>query len=550
MTEKKNDELPEMIRELDDKVALERRTLRMLIDKELDKKEHLIALSSRMGSTDSYIASVPLEWIASKVRYAKQLPIFKEHISDKDGRISINSHTIHHLQQREPDHSRQLPMAMYLAIRKYHKFGPLIIVAYQDWVDPKVNWNNSEKWGQDGRALESSLSIQSLDTNLKIVNLDTARTQYFALDGQHRLMAIQGLVEILKGRLEAKNKEGKSIPSKAVTEEDLDNYYQEYGERFGLNRYGYQTLLDEYMGVEIIPAVQDGETFIEATSRLRNIFVDINENAKRLEKGELTLLDENDGFRIVSRLLLTEHPLFISPEKPRVNTKSSNLTRNSDDYTTLNTIVVISKEYLKVDSRFESWDSPILDNSKIGYLRPEEQDIDAARERLRMYFDAIMKIPSHEKMIQGTNIRDLRSPEGEDNILFWPIAQMALATAIADLESEKHSSLDYLIKLLSKHEMLGNLKLTAKTSPWFGVLCDPIDTNLRRNKHYQDLCSELFIYLLGGGIQDDSRREDLRESYFNARKVGVEEGEQQKAYDGQTGTLQKFDNFRLPNPWQ
>ena len=68
--------------------------------------------------------------------------------------------------------------------------------------------------------------------------------------------------------------------------------------------------MDEVMGIEIIPAVQSRETFRESVSRLRNVFVDVNENAKRLEKGELTLLDENDAFRIVARTVMTKHPLF------------------------------------------------------------------------------------------------------------------------------------------------------------------------------------------------------------------------------------------------
>ena len=551
MTDRSNDDLTKIIMDLDDAKAREYRVLRQLLDKQLEKKEHLVALSSRMGSTDSYIASVPLEWVNNKVRFAKQLPIFKEHISEKDGNISINSSTIQHLQQREPDHSRQLPMAIYLAIRKYHKFGPLTIVAYQDWVDPDVNPENSEKWGRDGRALESSLTIQSLDRNLKIINLDTMRTNYYALDGQHRLLAIQGLMQLLKtGRLEAKTKDGKSLPNKAITEDDLDSYYQKNAERLGLNRYGYQTLLDEYMGVEIIPAVQVGETYEEATSRLRNIFVDINENAKRLEKGELTLLDENNGFRIVSRILITEHPLFKFSEGVRVNIKSPNVTKNSDHYTTLQTVVEISREYLEVDSKFESWKSPILGDSRFGYLRPEEEDIAEALRKLKTYFDALMELPSHEKMIRGTSVKDLRSSEKEDNILFWPIAQQALANAISYLESEKRTPLKNLIQLLSKYEKLGNLRLTAQDAPWFGVLCDPVNKNLRKTTHYQNLCSRLFVYLLGGGVEEDEKYYQLRLDFFDARKVSVEEGEAPKAYDGQSGTLHKFDDFKLPSPWQ
>ena len=544
MSGSNSEDLDEMVMDVGVMEDNYQRTLRKLLDWRIAKENHLLASPAKMGATESHLTAITLGWVAANVRYAKELPIFKKHLSDDNGQISINDTTLDHLQQREPDFRRQLPMAWYLATRKYHKFGPLIIVAYKNWVyEP-----NSDKWGPDKRALESSLSATSLDTKSTLIDLDIANTQYFALDGQHRLMAIKGLGQLLDGRLEAKKKDGTSIPSRAITIDDVERYYQDHGKSLGLGPFGYQGLLNEIMGIEIIPAVQFGESYDEATSRLRNIFVDINENAKRLEKGELALLDENDGFRIISRTILTKHPLFQSEKGLRVNTKSNNVTKTSDDYTTLNTIVAISREYLCYDAKFEEWKNPILGMPSLGYLRPEDEDIDDALERLTKYFSAIMFISSHQDMLQGISVGDLRSPEKRDNILFWPITQIALAKAAAKLEAEKRISLNDLVAVISEHEESGQLKMTSTEAPWFGILCDPIDRKIRRHTRFQDLCTRMFVYLLGGRLQYEER-EGLRLDSFNARRTGSGEGEAERAYDF-SGSLQKYEDFHLPNPWQ
>ena len=521
-----------------------RNTLRLLVDWLGDQKDHLTAVSTKMGSTSSYITSASLRWIAVNVFYAKDLPIFKEHIHE-DSQLSINAVTVNYIQQREPDHRRQLPIALYLATRKFHKFGPLIIVAYQDWVyDP-----SSDNWGPDQKALIPSLNIKSVDSKMYLVDLDIAKTRYFALDGQHRLMAIKGLELLLNGRLEAKKNDGTTMPNKSVTSVEIEQYYIDNQHRLGLNINNFQGLLDETMGIEIIPAVLQGETILEAISRLRNIFVDINENAKRLEKGELTLLDENDGFRIVARTIITTHPLFTS----RVNVKTSNVTKNSDDYTTLTTVVEICKEYLTSFEDFAKWSQPILEVKALGFLRPEDKEIDDALEKLRDYFDALTNIPSHKDMIQGTDLQELRSQDNRDNILFWPIAQVALAKAIAHLRTPDIGvplPLEKIVDKITRYENKNQLKLTDVRTPWFGVLCDPITKNLRKHKHNQELCTRMLTYLFGGGVQDE-RRDELRKDFFNARvATAAEDNIDPKAYDG-SGVLKTYDSdFHLPDPWQ
>ena len=523
--------------------ATRRRSLRSLLDWQGDRENHKIALPARMGTSKSYLISVSLGWIASNVYFARDLPVFKKHRRKGRKKISINDTTIANLQQREPDYRRQLPMALYLATREHHKFPPLFLVAYQNWAyDPR-----SDEWGPDGRAIHPSLNVKPLDSRSSLVDLDIATTHYFALDGQHRLMAIKGLKELLDdGRLNAKNKDGSPMSRKSISRDDVENRNSVSKAISGHGMDFLQDAMDEVMGVEILPAVQLNDTYEEAVSRLRNIFVDVNENAKRLEKGELTLLDENDGFRIVARTLMVKHPIFKKDKELRVDTQRDQLPETSESYTTLTTIVRIATEFVGGD--FERWKTPILGLKGVGMERPVDDEIEMALKSLAKYFTALGTMPSHRKMMSGTPVSTLRKKSGEDNILFRPIAQIALSHALAEIKSSKGTALHSLIAKLAKHEELGHLKLTNKKAPWFGILCDPLTEKIRRHKRYESICSQMFIHLLGNGLADPEEREELRKNFFEARQVSTGSAVE-KAYD-MSGKLVRYSKFSLPRPWR
>ena len=519
-----------------------RRVLRELLDWQQDRENHHIALPTKMGSSKSYLISVSLGWIASHVFFARDLPIFKKHRRAESREISINDMTVDNLQQREPDYRRQLPMAIYLAAREHHKFPPMFLVAYQSWVYNRA----SDNWGPDGRALTSSLNVKPLDSRSSLVDLDITTTNYFALDGQHRLMAIKGLKELLDGHLNAKNKDGSPISRKSMSRDDVEfhNLVSRVLPGHGIDT--LQNALSETMGVEILPAVLINDTYEEAVSRLRNIFVDVNENAKRLEKGELSLLDENDGFRIVARTLMVKHPLFKQSQELRVDTKRDHLTETSEAYTTLTTIVRIAEEYLLGD--FRHWKDPILGLKDAGLERPVDDEIEKGLKKLAEYFTALEILPSHARMMEGTSVSTLRKPDGEDNILFRPIAQVALSRAVAELVAENNADLDDLMGMLAEHESKGDLKLTSRKAPWFGILCEPLTNKIRRQKSYESTCSRMFVHVLGGGLADAQEQEALRWDFFMARQ-GSTDSDDQVAYDI-SGTLVGYDQFSLPRPWR
>ncbi len=374
-------------------------------------------------------------------------------------------------------------------------------------------------------------------------------------------MAIKGLKDLLdNGRLSPKRRDGSPISGKDVMREEIEGYYEKRS--LDLNR--LQSAMDELIGVEIIPAVQDRETFGEAVSRLRNVFVDVNENAKRLEKGELVLLEENDGFRIVARTVMIKHKLFKGPFglSLNVDTKRNQISEGSKSYTTLNALVSITEGYLGSKPEFKDWKDTVLGlkgSCGVGFLRPNDDEIERGLSVMTAYFDALAELPSHRSIIAhfGSETdfdKEDESPSGlrggtKQNILFRPIAQVALARAVAQLEIDQDVDLAKLVEILSQHETLGDLHLTRKEAPWFGILCDPIGEKVRRQKEYGDLCVEMLVYLLGGGfVENEERQERLRDDFFEARR-GMTESNEPMAWS-LSGHLKTKDEFRLPDPWR
>ena len=515
-----------------------RQALSMLLEQQRDKARHHLAFQTRMGVTTSYITSVSLDWIFQYVHFAGDLPIFKGRVDEKSKKVLIDENTVDEIQQRQPDWRRQLPMTFYLATRKNHKFPPLLVVGYQNWVFDK----NAEEWGIDSRAMRNSLTVTPMEPRGVYCDLDDTSTNFYALDGQHRLMAILGLKELLtKGQLFALDSNGRPKRKPIVTRDDVIQYiHKESSEDEGEIHSRLETLMFERIGIEIIPAVTTGESYREALFRLRRIFVDVNENAKKLTRGEIAQLDESNGFRVTARRLMVSHLLL----KGRVDQKATQLSESSENYTTLQSLVEITKNYLKPRAEFAKWDTPMFGDRSLGYMRPDETELGIGASALDSYFEALMTLPSHIRFGQGKKAQEIRDEDGEDNILFRPMVQSALAEAVAILERDEAMPLESIMRELARQEDLDQLKLRDPSAPWFGVLCDPVDKRMRRQGRYRDLCVRLFCYLLGGGIADDEERARLRGDFAGARRVGDDESVNME------GERVSVDDVLLPNPWR
>lgn len=504
-----------------------RQALLILLDKERERRDHLFAVDARMGTTRSFVTTATLEWVARRVRFATEMPMFKEYRDDA-GKVRLDRETAAIIQQREPDWRRQFSMTLYLAKRRRHKFPPLLLVVTQRWVDEP----GADDWDGTGRALRDSVNVNSLDSLGRFVDLHLADEDLlFAIDGQHRLMALQGLADLLStGRLAARGKDGETRTLTITIDEIVENSKER------ISRTDLQQLLAERIGIEIIPAVLKGETRHDALRRLRSIFVHVNRTAVPLTKGELALLDEDDGFAVVARLVVVEHGLL----KNRVQLKKGQLLPSAAELTTLETVVAIARSYLGQFGEYASWKP---DTKTEMAMRPEEESLDSGYRRLAEYFSAMEGIPSYKRVMQGGSAKALREDEG--NILFRPMVQIALAEALGTLVAEKQRKLSTLIEMLSAKENEGLLSCNEPSSPWFGVVNEPLSKNMRRTEAARNLCCRLLIHVLGGGTNNEKVYEELKSDFANSRLMDVEKN---YAVDlkGQQVPLEKVEP---PSPW-
>ena len=541
------EEIDELL-DLEEMHKRERRMLARLLDDRQQAAGHHLVFQVNMGEVQSYLTSVTLSWVAERVGFADDYPGFKrDELEGSDG-PSTSSDYLEQKQQRNPDWTRQRDMAAYLASRRHHKFPALLLVGYQGWVYDET----SEKWGEDGRAMSDSLTLKTLDSTGMCWELDDANTQFYALDGQHRLMAILGLRDLIQsGQLPARDKLGKVKSAGGLSRDDI---IQQTGEDKIEAHERLQRLMDERIGIEIIPAMRRDESYDEGLRRLRQMFVDVNEHAKRLNRAELTKLDESKGYRVVARRLVADHPLLSSgtsadgEDRPKVEFDKTQLSELADRYTTLDALAETVGAYLKENAtlseheKYVSWDKLI---AKGVYIRPEDSVLEQGAKDMTEYLDLLEMIPSHRAFIQGKPAGEIRSSvSGDDNILFRPLVQVALAEAIGMLAARGVSPKN-AIKSIAEKEGEGQLKLTDRKGPWFGVLCDA-NGKMRRYKKNRDLCCRLFVFLLGGGAEDDFDREHLRKDFAEQRLIDPEQG---TAIDLE-GKAVKADDVQLPNPWR
>ncbi len=461
---------------------------------------------TQMGGTQAYVGSVTLEWFASQVNFASYLPLLRHKYNSQTDNIEIDADSIDEIQQRPLDWSRQSALVQYLASRKHHKFPPVLVVINQPWVDDP----SAAEWDKDGKAIKSAAEFSSLDNEGKfgLLNVDTENVKIYALDGQHRLMGVQGLIELLKnGKLQRYKKD--KTPYEALM--TVDNLV----EQFNLSPAYLQSLPQEKIGIEFISAVAAGETREEARRRVRSIFVHVNLMAVPLTKGQLTQLDEDDGFSIVARNIAVNHPLLEQQEnrKPRVNWNSATVASKSTVLTTLQALKEMSERYL--GQKFLYWKK----EKGLISMRPEDDELEQGIAEFNKLFDYLASLSSY-RVLENEQTPALRrfsfeKESGEGNMLFRPVGQVALVQALGILVFKKGLSLEKIFKKLRKFDKQGGFSnIELPNSIWYGILYDP--TRKRILVAGKDLAAKLMIYLLGG-TQDLMEQAELRRCLAKAR---------------------------------
>lgn len=536
-------DLDSLLGDIDEQFRKRRRALRELLDDELNRSDRLFVHRTRMGGTESYVASVTLSWLGEHLQFAHNLPLFREKVDLETGTLKVDSETIDMLNQRPVDYSRQYPMAQYLIARPHHKFPPILAALNKAWVDDP----GADEWisgtGGTRRAGQSAAEFEPITTDgeLGVLKVDPGTTLY-ALDGQHRLLAILGVLEFIRdGRLEERRLNNTTTGT-VLTKEIIQEWYPEVTDSY------LQALKSETIGIEILPTVMQGENRDEALHRVRRIFVHVNRMAVPLDKGMMTALDEDNGFRIIGKRITKEHGMFnIAGDGGHtvnlVEIERPNLTAASEMLTTLETLSNAAREYLEHDPRFEDW---VPKNSALVPRRPEEEEIEDGLGEVAAFFDHFSELPTMQRIRQGHSrkaLREFNVEDGEKHLLVRPIAQQEIAAAVGYCHFNKNMELDVIFRKLRRMDESGRFSgIDSVTSYWWGLQVRP-GTRPAIRKQFRSGTRDLMIYLLGGFHDEQNKIDDLRRRLMDERTTPPPE---EKIYDF-TGNPTTSDGFALPS---
>jgi DGQHR domain-containing protein len=466
----------------------------------------ILVQRTNMGGSEAYIGSVTLQWLADRVKYASEMSLLSEQHQPKDNNIAIDSESIEVIQQRPLDWSRQAALVQYLAGRTTHKFPPVLVTIDRDWVD---NIHAGE-WGRGGKATDSAAMFMPIDGNNSFGLLDVGESvRIYALDGQHRLMGVQGLMELLRaGELPRYNKYRELVGNKITLAE------------LGTSEEYLQSLPQETIGIEFISAVVKGETQLEARRRIRSIFVHVNLMAIALSKGQLAQLDENDGFAIVARNIAVNHPLLKDTpgRKPRVNWDSATVATKTTVLTTLQALQDMAAKYLQY--QFPHWNPKA--HKGLVPLRPAQAELASGIAAFSQLFDRLSQFTSYGRL-KGEDTPKLRRfsfeiEGGEGHILFRPVGQVAFAQGVGMAVFKKQMAQTDVFRKLDRYDADGGFSnINLPQSLWYGILYDPNKKRILVSG--RDLAAKLIVYLLGG-VDNDFDRAELRRYVAEARTVG------------------------------
>ena len=378
------------------------------------------ALRAHMGTWVYYVVKLTMRDLAEHVKLASD--IYKDHALDQ----AI---------QRELNESRAKEEIVRYLHRPHRFFSSLVIAALDGspkWYPIEIANDPQFAIFQDDERLNSTFGMLVFDGTQK----------YYALDGQHRLMAI-------KTMLDPSSKLPAPIPA-----------------RFA----------DEEVSVILVhrPKDEKHETFM---LKYRRLFGNLNRHAKPTSHFTNIVMDEDDAFAILTRRLITEHSFFIWPgrhlnsERIKMR-KGKNIKGKSNVFTSLEQLYAINKTLLISNERMiEKWDKKPFTT-----VRPDEEQLDELFFELVDIWDSLIStLPILNEPPVNMRCHDLEElgedtatkaeyPEhngcSDDSALFWPLTQDLIARLVRYLLNSSAGS------TTERLAPLANLEYSLHRPPW------------------------------------------------------------------------------------
>jgi DNA sulfur modification protein DndB len=372
------------------------------------------AIRSRMGRWNYFVVKMNMREVAENVRFASDV---------------YEDRTLDEAIQREINESRvKKEIVEYLKHQPDRFFSSLVVAALK----------GNPKWYPIVVADDERFAIFADDERLNdtfgVLAFDGSQV-YYALDGQHRLSAIQTLVD--------------------RTTDDWRDAPDGFSD-------------EEVSVIVVTPSDEEGrEDFLV---RYRRLFGNLNRYAKPTSKVTNIIMDEDDLFAILTRRLLVDHRFFTAPgkhsESPRIKTKGGKGVRSSMPFfTSLETLYAMNQILLTSQERENTeWS----DEKVFKQFRPSDEKLDEHYEELATIWDALATVlPDLENDPPAMRCHDEQADECEDSALFWPITQELIARIARRLMDERTGS------AAAKLATLGKLEMSLHQAPWRHLVLIP-----------------------------------------------------------------------------
>lgn len=307
--------------------------------------------------------------------------------------------------------------------------------------------------------------LRGLDREFGVLTFDGTQ-QYFVLDGQHRLRAIKDAM-----------KKNPSIGSEDICVIFVTHYDTEKGRE-----------------------------------RTRRLFSNINRNAKQTAVSENIALDEDDGFAILTRRVLTEHPFLREEgrvrvilsigEEGEVKLASANVPKTDSKALTAFTVLYDLLRYLGWDLPGSMWTHA---------TRPPDEALEKSYEILVERLDDLLKCCGglRARLEAVASAREVRAPkgaEGDGHPFMRPVVQKAVARVVAEIRKQGLLEWPEVMRRLSELEW----KLSA--APWVAVFNVEGGKMIAGKDHSDLLCGLLHAHIAPTSQQGIKRvRKEFKE---------------------------------------
>ena len=408
----------------------------------------LPALRALMGDWTYYCTIMRFQDIKDRIKYAQDIH---------------ESRRLQEFIQRQLT-PRAKEISDYIGNQPQRFFNSLIVGVYggdPEWVELKVNENDFLP--------DFPMSQRGILGFLKL----SGEVTLFALDGQHRVAGIKGILK----------EQGADSP---LNDEEISIIF---------------------IGHKRTP---------QGLERTRRLFTTLNRYAKPVSPSEIIALDEDDISAIVTREIIDKHELFSNDRILYSKTKPIPV-RDEECFTNIvtlySTIDIVLPVFLGIPKT--KW-------REFKRKRPRKKTIESSLKFICDLWDRIIeKFPALKgylkiQQFEKSKASKFRNREG-GHILFRPIGLLIYFRVISILLKDQ-SNINEILSQLSKIET--NLSST----PWKGLLWGGMDHGMITGTKNQKTARNLIFHMIGFDLKKiKTSKEKLRKEYAAALNKEIED---------------------------